>query len=162
MQHNFCEIQDIIGGSSCFAIHNSKNLVAYEAGCSIILWDLNSDKKFKLHSHDSKIMQICFLSHDDHQIASVNGGSNPTLFITEWETLRRIKEIPLPINNLKEKSPKLHVKMSYSYYTNILGIIENQSDTEVSNNSGYILIFYEVKNDSVNQIFSSQLEHSIF
>ena len=50
--------------------------------------------------------------------------------------------------------------MSYSYYTNILGILENQNDVGISNNSGYVLILYEIKNDSVNQIFSSQLEHS--
>jgi hypothetical protein len=65
MQQAFCDIQDIIGGTSTFGIHNSKNLIAYDAGCSLILWDLISDKKFKLHSHESQIDQICFLSHDD-------------------------------------------------------------------------------------------------
>lgn len=65
MQQAFCDIQDIIGGGKCFAIHQSKSLIAYEAGCSLILWDLISDKKIKLHSHKSQINQICFLSHDD-------------------------------------------------------------------------------------------------
>jgi hypothetical protein len=42
--------------------------------------------------------------------------------------------------------------MRYSYYTNILATVENETS------GGYRLLFWEVKNNNVNLIFSSQLE----
>jgi hypothetical protein len=38
---------------------------AVDAGCSLIIWDLITDKKIKLHNHAASIQDLCFLSHDD-------------------------------------------------------------------------------------------------
>ena len=121
-------------------------------GCSLIIWDLLSDKKIKLHSHSTSILQLCFLSHDDRLICSISGGLTPAMFVTEWESLRRIQQFKFPY---KQRSSALEsIRMQYSYQNNILGVVENEAG------GGYRLSFWEIKNNSVNLLFLNEVEHT--
>lgn len=111
-----------------------------------------TDKKIKLHNHSSGIQDICFLSHDDKLVCSVDGGSNPTLFVTEWESLRRVQQFALPART--RSVPVESTLMRYSYQSNILGLVQN--DTA----GGYRLLFWEIKNNVVNLLFLNDIEQS--
>ena len=111
-----------------------------------------TDKKIKLHNHSSIVRDICFISHDDRLICSVDSGSSPVLFVTEWESLRRIQEFSLPT---RSRSSNIHSTiLRYSYQSNILGLVENYID------GGYRLMFFEIKNNIVNLLFLNEIEQT--
>ncbi len=42
---------DVVGGASVCALHPTRPLVAYNAGCMIIVYDMLSDNKINLIHH---------------------------------------------------------------------------------------------------------------
>lgn len=56
--------------------------------------------------------------------------------------------------NRNRDKPVLSVLMTYSYYTNTLGIIENEVG------GGYRILFWEIKNNCINLLFLNELEHA--
>lgn len=89
----------------------------------------------------------------DHSlVCSVDGGLQPTLFVTEWQSQRKILNFPLP--HKQRAAPVESVSMRYSYQANILGIVENEAG------GGYRLMFWEIKNNIMNLIFLNEIEQS--
>ena len=46
---------DVIGGSKKSTLHPTKPIVAYQAGCMIIVYDLLSDAKIQLSNHQHEV-----------------------------------------------------------------------------------------------------------
>jgi hypothetical protein len=90
------EIIDYFGATKAFDIHPFEQLVAFEQGNSLLLWDLIMDKKVKMHSHDHEIETLIFCGKRASLIASVSGGLQVQLFVSEWETLTRMHSVYLP------------------------------------------------------------------
>lgn len=82
----------------------------------------------------------------------MDGGFQPTLFVTEWQSQRKILNFPLP--HKQRSAPVESVSMRYSYQANILGIVENEAG------GGYRLMFWEIKNNIMNLIFLNDIEQS--
>jgi len=74
------------------------------------------------------------------------------MFVTEWESLRRVQQFKLPYKQRNAEIQSIMIK--YSYQANILGIIENETP------GGYRLGFWEIKNNTVNLLFLNEVEHT--
>lgn len=82
----------------------------------------------------------------------MDGGPNPALFVTEWESMRRIQQFTLPV---KSRPAAIESTMlRYSYQSNILGLLENEAG------GGYRLMFWEIKNNLVNLLFLNEIEQT--
>ena len=51
---------DVIGGAGLSVLHPTKPIVAYTSGCIIIVFDLMSDTKIQLTSHEHEVHALAF------------------------------------------------------------------------------------------------------
>lgn len=51
---------DLIGGAGIAVMHPTKPIVAYTSGCIIIVFDLMSDTKIQLTSHEHEVHALAF------------------------------------------------------------------------------------------------------
>jgi len=51
---------DVVGGKGISVLHPSKPIVAYTAGCMIIVYDLLSDAKIQLVNHQHEVKALAF------------------------------------------------------------------------------------------------------
>jgi hypothetical protein len=49
------EILDNINIPQVYDFHSTRKIIAYNSGNSILLWDLEIDKKIKLHQHETHV-----------------------------------------------------------------------------------------------------------
>lgn len=92
-------------------------------------------------------------------VCSVDGGLHPTMFVTEWESLRRVQQFALPQRTRTAPIQNTIMRWelfysSYSYQSNILGLVQNEAG------GGYRLMFWEIKNNAFNLLFLNDIEQS--
>jgi hypothetical protein len=51
---------DVVGGKNISCMHPTKPIVAYTAGCMIIIYDLISDAKIQLVNHQHEVKALSF------------------------------------------------------------------------------------------------------
>ena len=56
---------DTYGGYKAIAIHSELEVVAYDAGCMIIVWNLKTDSKICLQKHEHEVIHLQFLQTPD-------------------------------------------------------------------------------------------------
>ncbi|KAL4440897.1 hypothetical protein ABPG74_009310 [Tetrahymena malaccensis] len=147
------DILDNIGSPRVFDIHSQQNIVAYESGNGILLWDLEVDKKVKLHNHESQVQAVFFGgSLDDKYIISLDGQFKVSIFISEWDSLRRVHQIYVPQKN--RKKPVKSVIANYDKKNNLILVIENEDS------GGYRLSVWEFKNEKLTLQFISDIDNN--
>ncbi|EAS02174.2 WD40 repeat protein (macronuclear) [Tetrahymena thermophila SB210] len=147
------EILDNIGSPRVFDIHSQQNIVAYESGNGILLWDLEVDKKVKLHNHESQVQAVFFGgSLDDKYIISLDGQFKVSIFISEWDSLRRVHQIYVPQKN--RKKPVKSVIANYDKKNSLILVLENED------NGGYRLSVWEFKNEKLSLQFISDIDNN--
>lgn len=85
-------IIDFLGGTTYFEVKD--DLVAFEQGCSLLLYDTLNNSKIKMHSHNTHIKSICFCA--DNLIASASCGIKSQLIVSQYDTLNRVYSDFLP------------------------------------------------------------------
>lgn len=55
------------GAYRCLAVHPELEVVAYDTGCMIIVWNIRSDSKISLLKHDYEVICIKFIESLDSQ-----------------------------------------------------------------------------------------------
>lgn len=61
-----------------------------------MLWDIEGDKKVRLHKHENEVQCVLFIGEGGKFILSVDGGVNVNIFISDWESIKRIEEVAVP------------------------------------------------------------------
>ena len=101
---------DIIGGESISVLHPHKPIVAYTAGCMIIVYDLISDAKIQLINHHHEVRALAFsgagastqggefLISIDFNKNDANGSAKMCLW--EWSRGTCLQEAILPQSQL--------------------------------------------------------------
>jgi len=55
------------GSYKCLAVHPELEVVAYDTGCMIIVWNIRSDSKISLLKHEYEVICIKFVESLDSQ-----------------------------------------------------------------------------------------------
>lgn len=99
---------DVIGGQNISCMHPSKPIVAYTAGCMIIVYDMISDAKIQLVNHQHEVRALTFTpvgaggsaQGGDHLISidsNRNDAANTaTMCLWNWSKGTCVQEITLP------------------------------------------------------------------
>lgn len=58
----------------------------------MILWNYELDKKVKIHTHKSRIVNFLFCGKGLHYIVSIDSSINPTLILSEWTSFSKLCE----------------------------------------------------------------------
>ena len=56
---------DTYGGYKTIAVHSELEVVAYDAGCMIIVWNMKTDSKIWLQKHEHEVIHIQFIQSPD-------------------------------------------------------------------------------------------------
>lgn len=54
------------GAYKCLAIHSELEVVAYDTGCMVIVWNVRTDSKISLLKHEFEVISIKFLESLDN------------------------------------------------------------------------------------------------
>jgi len=65
-------------------------------GCQVVLWNLNTNEKVLIYSHESPVSCIQFVGSNQEFILSIDSQSRPTLLLTHWSTLRKVQQVSIP------------------------------------------------------------------
>ena len=110
-------------------------------GNALMLWNLNYDKKIKLHTHPDKIGCFLFCGKGQKYIISIDVSQNPTIIFSDWMSFRKICQKKV----LKKVSQSMNTKGIYIDRKKMIIFIENFQDGINSR-----MILTEIKNDSLN------------
>jgi WD40 repeat protein len=58
---------DTYGAFKCLAVHPDLEVVAYDTGCMVIVWNVHSDSKISLLKHEFEVVLIKFIESYDFQ-----------------------------------------------------------------------------------------------
>lgn len=105
----------------------------------MLLWDLQYDKKIKMHTHEHQIQNILFAGEDDRYLITLDGYYKVSLFVSEWESLKRITQIYLP--DKQRQLPVHSVLSAYNKKSEELVIVENEQK------GGYRLSVWTFRNE---------------
>jgi hypothetical protein len=71
-----------MGGANVSALHPTKPIVAYSAGCIVIVHDLISDAKIQLVGHKHEVVALAFSNESEHSncdfLISIDASCNKT------------------------------------------------------------------------------------
>lgn len=99
---------DVIGGQNVSVLHPTKPIVAYTAGCMIIVYDMISDAKIQLVNHQHEVKALAFSvvgsggsnAGGDHLISidsNRNDAANTSkMCLWNWARGACIQEVALP------------------------------------------------------------------
>ena len=140
-------IYELLGGSDTFDIHPIESIISYDAGSSIILWDIVEDVKLRMHEHRNPVKLIKFFGEDFRFLLSIDSGPSCTIFISEWSSLNRLAELPLPRKRGKRYFTK-NMQMGYFRQSSLMYILENLE-------TGFRIIILTFKEFSVKKNFEN-------
>lgn len=79
------------------------------AGNGVLLWNLEINKKVRLHNHEREVQVIIFGSNSDtdRYLISIDVHLSSNIFISEWETMRRVHDVKVPCPKGNERKRPL-------------------------------------------------------
>ena len=58
---------DTYGAYRCLAVHPTLDVVAYDTGCMVIVWNTKTDSKISLLKHEYEVVEIKFIESQEYQ-----------------------------------------------------------------------------------------------
>lgn len=115
-----------------------------------MLWNLELDKKIKLHTHNSLIGSFLFCGKFHKYIISLDISTKPTIIFSDWTNFTKICQKKL----IKKSKETLNCKAVYIERKKMILFIENFSEKSYSR-----LIVGEIKNDNFICIFIESMQN---
>lgn len=113
-------------------------------GCYVILWDLNTNKKVSVHSHENTVTCVQFIGSNYNYLLSIDSQSTSSLILTHWPSSSLVQSFSMP--KIIKDRPVQKYSCSYSSQNYII-ISENYKEQ-------YAFSLWELKSDSLTLLAS--------
>lgn len=90
------ELLELTGPISASTVHSSTESLIYSLGSVVVVWDVKTDHKINLRSHESTVTGVS-LSPDQRYLLTAEAGSQPVLVLWSWPDLAQIGCYWLPV-----------------------------------------------------------------
>jgi WD40 repeat protein len=83
------ELLELTGPIAASTVHSSSESLIYSLGSVVVVWDVKTDHKVNLRSHESTVTGVS-ISPDQRYLVTAEGGSAPVLVLWSWPDLAQI------------------------------------------------------------------------